>query len=177
MDLFLNIRHENKWGWFHNFLWWYFHRGIERHRRAKYLRRGSKFHYGVEARVHRDGFVIGRTTWMSATGDYLYVKHKRKHYPIHKLVFYCFGKKVEGKTVVNHVNGDKFHNRWLNLEASTHKENVEHAYRTGLHKKKLTYEQAQEIKNSDKKIKELAGEYGVTYNHIRNIKTGKSWNF
>ena len=57
-----------------------------------------------------------------------------KTYRCHRLVAKTFLDEIEGKTVVNHKNGNKSDNTLENLEWCTQKENVQHAVDTGLTK-------------------------------------------
>lgn len=59
-------------------------------------------------------------------------KHPAKTYLVHQLVAQAFIPPIEGKKIVNHIDGDKHNNCIDNLEWVTHKENAEHAIRTGL---------------------------------------------
>lgn len=52
----------------------------------------------------------------------------------HRLVAECFLDKVEGKTNVNHIDGNKKNNIYTNLEWCTSKENAVHAFKIGLNK-------------------------------------------
>ena len=59
----------------------------------------------------------------------LSVNDKHKTYRVHRLVAKAFLPPIEGKTHVNHKNGDHYDNRVENLEWVTQKENNLHAYR------------------------------------------------
>ena len=59
-------------------------------------------------------------------------KHPAKNHLVHVLVAKAFIQAVEGKNYVNHIDGNKHNNCVDNLEWVTHKENTEHAIRTGL---------------------------------------------
>ena len=67
---------------------------------------------------------------------YKYVVLKKdggfKGYTVHGLVARAFVEKANGKTEVNHKDGDKTNNRVSNLEWVTHSENEKHAVKTGL---------------------------------------------
>lgn len=104
-----------------------------------------------------------------------------KSFPVHRLIALTFIPNPENKKTVNHKDGNKANNNVENLEWSTQKENVQHAFLTGLVKRKsgdkcyqskFTNQQAKEVRESNKSVKELAKEYGVYISTIYKIKKG-----
>lgn len=59
----------------------------------------------------------------------LSVEGKHKTFRVHRIVANAFLPKEDGKTHVNHINGDKQDNRFENLEWVTQAENNLHSYR------------------------------------------------
>lgn len=56
----------------------------------------------------------------------------RKCIPVHRLVAMAFIPNLDGKTEINHKDGDKTNNNVENLEWATPKENQTHKWKTGL---------------------------------------------
>lgn len=91
--------------------------------------------------VYSDGRVFSHVSNKFLTPDtsnrfgYLRVtlwKPSKQRWLLHRLVAECFLEKVEGKTFVNHIDGDKTNNEVSNLEWVTQSENEKHAFSTGL---------------------------------------------
>lgn len=62
----------------------------------------------------------------------LQINNIPKTFAVHRLVAKHFIPKVQGKDVVNHIDGNKTNNHHKNLEWVTHSENHMHAFLTGL---------------------------------------------
>jgi len=106
---------------------------------------------------------------------------------VHRVVCEAFLPNPENKPFVNHKNGIKTDNRLENLEWCTPKENVNHAFDTGLNTRpqhgegnpnsKLTSQDVLDIRRLalTQKQSELAILYKVTPNAICDIINRKSW--
>ena len=73
----------------------------------------------------------------TTTSGYLRVSMRRgkqsRNRMVHRLVAQAFLTPCEGKTHVNHKDGNKQNNNVDNLEWVTNSDNVKHAWRIGLH--------------------------------------------
>ena len=106
---------------------------------------------------------------------YVYVQlwndAKYKNIRLHKLVAENFLIKSEGKTQINHIDGNKQNNKADNLEWCTASENIIHAYRTGLfsNKNKIKINQFDKEYNFIKQYSSLSEASSITGISIGNI--------
>ncbi len=108
----------------------------------------------------------------------------KKSVKIHRLVAYYF---IGASTLqVNHKNGNKTDNSVGNLEYCTAKENINHAWNSGLAKpqrgndngvSKISKDLAYKIKYTlpEKSHKEWADALGVSQNAVNLIRKGRNW--
>lgn len=116
----------------------------------------------------------------------LFIEEKAKSFAVHRLVARLFIPNPEGKSEINHRDGNKFNNHVSNLEWCTRFENMRHAVGTGLktaskgedaHNAKLTNSQVQFIRNNPDVLTlyELAKIFGVGQTTISKIQLGKRY--
>lgn len=104
-----------------------------------------------------------------------------KNVYIHRLVASAFVPNPDNKPQVNHKNGNKLDNRAENLEWVTVKENVNHAWETGLHGhinrglRRLSDKDVRDIRKSTDRQRVLANKYGVCQSTISAIKNYKRY--
>ncbi len=91
------------------------------------------------------GYLVIKVTLKDESG-----KKKSKRPTIHRLVCTAFHENPENKPQVNHKDGNQLNNHKDNLEWATAKENTQHAWATGLCKRKynITEEQIAVIKDN-----------------------------
>lgn len=118
----------------------------------------------------------------------LYNHGKTESRFLHRLILQAFMECPDGKTMVNHINGNKLDNMLKNLEWVTASENVRHAYKLGLVDKrgeknghnKLTVQDVEkirgELKSGESQVK-IARKFGITPGTIWKIKTKVRWNY
>jgi hypothetical protein len=114
-------------------------------------------------------------------------KCKFKTLLIHRLVALHFIPNPENKLEVNHIDGDKFNNHYINLEWNTRSENTIHSIKTGLQIPKkgieryncrLTDIQINEIRKKYSSgayyQKDIAGEYNISRCYVSEIVNYKA---
>lgn len=116
---------------------------------------------------------------------YLWVNGLQKIKLVHRLVAIAFVKNNSNKKTVNHKDCNKLNNYYKNLEWTSHKSNMRHAYRNNLINHKGE-------KNGNAKLDEIDIEYIMSVCHIisyaelgrifnvhpstiSNVVNGKSW--
>jgi hypothetical protein len=104
----------------------------------------------------------------------------KKHYLIHRLVGFYFLEAYPFKNQINHINGDKLDNHFLNLEWVSPKENIAHAFKSGLMKSRITLMQ-KEVKDESngaifKSIGEASKYYNLGYSNLCKMLSGKQIN-
>lgn len=115
------------------------------------------------------------------------IKNKRRSVLLHRIIASVFlNQPFYNDFEVNHINGDRLDNRACNLEYVTRKENMSHAFKTGLNSNSgvkngralISPETAVEIYNKlfeGKGNKELSEIYRVSTSAISSIKRKKIW--
>ncbi|WP_018923850.1 NUMOD4 domain-containing protein [Salsuginibacillus kocurii] len=143
-------------------------------------------------RVDRRGQLRkGRVLKQNQSNGYYFIGLRKdgkvKQIDIHRLVALTFLNNSENKPAVNHIDGNKVNNCVTNLEWVTHKENSEHAVKTGLTNisgenngaVKLTEEEVKDIANTyidtNLTIQQIADKFEVSDGTVSNIVTGRGW--
>ncbi len=111
--------------------------------------------------------------------------NKRKHILVHRLVAIQFIKNTLKKNQINHKDGDKLNNYIDNLEWVDCKGNINHCWKTGLHRRHNGENNpATRLKNKDIKSirkastlsqKELAVKYNISPSAINKIIKRETW--
>ncbi|MCK5217844.1 MAG: HNH endonuclease [Methanosarcinales archaeon] len=116
---------------------------------------------------------------------YLSRHSKRKKYRISRLVSQTFLYNSENLPEVNHKDGNKDNNNYLNLEWSTHSQNIKHAFDSGLMttkgeanpQSKLTEKDVLKIRDleGNKTRKEIALLFSITETYVGLIVRRVNW--
>ena len=91
---------------------------------------------------------------------------------LHRLIAEAFIPNPENKKYINHKDGNKLNNKVNNLEWTTHKENVNHAYQNGLIKQKTKPVIDTRSGMVFKSLKEAAKHLGLNYSTLKNYLNG-----
>ena len=105
--------------------------------------------------VYRDGVLVKQ---YKLPHGYWIVNYPKKAARVHRLVAMAFIDNPLGKPEVNHIDGDKGNNSIENLEWCTRKENMAHAFSTGLCSVREG-EASPAAKLSDQEISEIVNQY------------------
>lgn len=102
----------------------------------------------------------------------LYKDGRRKFHYVHRLVAKAFLNEEDGKTFINHIDGDKLNNNAGNLEWCTQSENQKHAYKLGLQKPNISKAQSMSAKKNSIKVNQYTkdGELIKTYSSMSEAK-------
>jgi len=144
--------------------------------------------------VTEDGEVYGPSgrslKFFKTAKGYMSQAIRGKTVRLHRVVATAFIPNPDNLPEVNHIDGNKLNNHASNLEWVTHKQNMEHAYKTGLARNGfgdeaarsiLTQEQVNEIRRSyirgDKQFGQtaLGRKFGVTNSCVWRIIHGDNW--
>src|SRR5699024_4725647 len=125
----------------------------------------------------------------SITKNNRYVKiHLDKFYPLHKLVAQHFIPNPDNLPQVNHKDGNRYNNSADNLEWCTSKQNVKHAYATGLKSnhgeldpiRKLNANQVKKIwalRHTNLTARQIRDKLklNVSIAAVKSVRQGKNW--
>jgi hypothetical protein len=114
--------------------------------------------------------------WTSATqGTYGAFWYDSKQILAHRMSYILHHGPITDGLIVRHKCRNKLCVKPEHLETGTLKENSADRWRDNTMNNKLTVEQVQLIRSSDKSLKQLAEEFGVHFCTISKIKANKSW--
>lgn len=103
---------------------------------------------------------------------YCTVSFNNTTYMVHNLVAKGFIPNPENKPEVNHIDGNKLNNDVINLEWVTRKENINHAFRTGLNKAGLGVKQQYKSKESKQRsLNNLKDKSKLTEDDVRYVRS------
>lgn len=112
--------------------------------------------------------------------------HRR--FLVHRLVWSAFVGPIPDGLTINHIDGSRLNNHLSNLELATMREQMLHAYATGLqkiqrgeargHVAKLKNEQVARIKRlyaSGHRVESIASDHNVSMSAVYKILQGQRW--
>jgi len=130
----------------------------------------SDYLKGQKMRPHTTATGYKRITLRVWDGE----KRKAKTFYVHRLVAEAHIPNPENKPEINHIDGDKSNNHYTNLEWSSRKENINHAYDNGFYdekrkdSRKLDWKDIQEIRKQPNKYS-LRGWAKILNVHMKTI--------
>lgn len=98
-----------------------------------------------------------------------YKNVKRKYYVARLVAEYFVDKPQGDKLQVNHRDGDKLNNHYLNLEWVTPKENVQHAFENGLRHRKHDHEEIINDYKNGMTYKNMAEKHNTTIRYVHRV--------
>lgn len=101
-------------------------------------------------------------------------KYKSKQFYLHRLLAQTFVPNPEHKQTVNHKDGNTLNNSIDNLEWCTQKENIRHAWSSGLCDHRIIVDDTmrlsiKRLKEKKWKLKDIAERFGISENYIHAI--------
>lgn len=99
----------------------------------------------------------------ASKGKYQYVTIRGQALSVHRLVAKAFIPNPENKPQVNHIDGNRSNNHYKNLEWVTNSENMEHAIKSGLMRKRKSFES---ISKKDLRVIESDLKEGISATRI-----------
>lgn len=111
----------------------------------------------------------------------LSIKGQKVYKMVHQLVAEAYVPNPDNKPFVNHKDGNPANNHYSNLEWSTNKENIQHAFSIGLcdeftsKSAKLDWEKVEYIRSSSLPNTVLAKQFNVKPNTISDVKNFITW--
>ncbi|MET7899857.1 HNH endonuclease [Streptomyces mirabilis] len=139
---------------------------------------------------YKNGLVLNKKMSVFGSGYYGFGLNRKNIYAHNIIAYLKYGKRAVGSrkdVQINHKDGNKLNNKPNNLELVTAKENVIHAYKTGLNpirrgervvQSKMNREQVLDIvllRTLGIKTRVIAKKYNVTTSAISNVYTGITW--
>ena len=147
-----------------------------------------KYEFRGKGRWLEEGVEMGRRTTNGYISTTLRFNGRAHQVMLHRMIYVAFNGSEKLNTtelVINHKNGIKDDNRIENLELVTAKENIRHAWRTGLSTNethgisKLSWKKVREIRRKYLEggytQKQLAEDYGVKQGTISKVILNQSW--
>ena len=143
--------------------------------RVRSIDRAIKYSNGY-SRVQKGITLKQHITHKGYLAVYLCDRQQNFHTSVHRLIALAFIPNPDSKTQVNHINGIKSDNRLVNLEWSTAKENMRHAFDTGLIKAKISNKEvrkARELHSDGLAVTKLSRMYNISQSYMSRILKGE----